>query len=629
MPEGAGPLLNKEFKIIILLTIFSLLLSEYLTWTTLALVGLTSVALILKFKVSRIVRIVLAIGILASYFLIYGKFIDPEVGLNFLVSVISLKILERESKRDEYMIFFGLILLFSAGALFEKTLTYAIFYAFAFMTLVFEFYSNLNMRWRLKDLMVSMLWVFPLTAVLFFLAPRMMTPMGFGGQGPSEGRVGYTPDLNVSDVEELQSNTEPVFHAVIDRSISQRELYWRGNVLIDTDGWNWRAARERSVEMLDQSAPIQGGLRQEIFLLSSADFYYGLDWPGAFKVGERVIIPGQTWTVAQHSRFPVTRYEAISIPKLAENIDEERSGYQKLILSRKDREMIHMLFPGDNLEEVISSVRRYFNEEKFSYTFSPGKIRSFNEFLEKKQGFCSHFASALGIILRVKGYPVRLVSGFMGGTYNQFADYYLITQNDAHAWVEVKNQDRWMRLDPTEWIAPLRVELGGDAFAVATAKEGPLAAMGFRLNFGFLQDARLWFNQWDFLFYRWLDQMDYYGQIQLLSKLNIQKKWLFFIIPAIIVTFAFCYFILLQLSSAKKKTKSDIEQAWEIFLRKLRSRGITAPPVSVRESSRMIQESQLPESKELQNIFDELTRLSFGKCENSVLSELMKRVRRL
>ncbi len=63
------------------------------------------------------------LGIFASYWLIYGKVIDPEVGLNFLTSVIVLKMLEKESRRDQYMIFFGLILLLSTGALFEKNLT--------------------------------------------------------------------------------------------------------------------------------------------------------------------------------------------------------------------------------------------------------------------------------------------------------------------------------------------------------------------------------------------------------------------------------------------------------------------------------------------------------------------------
>src|SRR5690606_22539112 len=152
-----------------------------------------------------------------------------------------------------------------------------------------------------------------------------------------------------------------------------------------------------------------------------------------------------------------------------------------------------------------------------SYSLSPGRSQSFSEFMERKVGLCSHYASAVALILRAKGIPSRLVSGHMGGSYNRFADFYLVSQNDAHVWVEAQSDGKWLRLDPTEWIAPERVRLGGDAF-IESVQEGSFITGRLLRGPRFIQDLRMWFGQWDFLFYQWLEDMDYHSQEAFLLK---------------------------------------------------------------------------------------------------------------
>jgi hypothetical protein len=63
--------------------------------------------------------------------------------------------------------------------------------------------------------------------------------------------------------------------------------------------------------------------------------------------------------------------------------------------------------------------------------------------------------------MRAAGIPARVVTGYHGGTYNRFADYWILRQSDAHAWDEVWIDGRgWLRVDPTAAIAPQRVDLG-------------------------------------------------------------------------------------------------------------------------------------------------------------------------
>ncbi len=69
---------------------------------------------------------------------------------------------------------------------------------------------------------------------------------------------------------------------------------------------------------------------------------------------------------------------------------------------------------------------------------------------EARRGHCEYFATALAIMLRGVGIPSRNVTGFVGGEYNQYGNYYSLRQSDAHSWVEALLPDRgWVTLDPT------------------------------------------------------------------------------------------------------------------------------------------------------------------------------------
>jgi hypothetical protein len=56
----------------------------------------------------------------------------------------------------------------------------------------------------------------------------------------------------------------------------------------------------------------------------------------------------------------------------------------------------------------------------------------------------------MAILLRTQDIPTRNVTGFVGGTYNRFGDFYAVRQGDAHSWVEVFIPGTgWVRFDPT------------------------------------------------------------------------------------------------------------------------------------------------------------------------------------
>jgi protein-glutamine gamma-glutamyltransferase len=65
-------------------------------------------------------------------------------------------------------------------------------------------------------------------------------------------------------------------------------------------------------------------------------------------------------------------------------------------------------------------------------------------------GQCEYFASSMVLMLRSQGIPARLVTGFLGGEYNPFEGYYIVRENNAHAWVEAYLPGLgWRIFDPT------------------------------------------------------------------------------------------------------------------------------------------------------------------------------------
>ncbi len=67
-----------------------------------------------------------------------------------------------------------------------------------------------------------------------------------------------------------------------------------------------------------------------------------------------------------------------------------------------------------------------------------------------QRGYCDYYASAMATMLRSQGIPARTASGYAEGTYDPETDTYLLTERDAHTWVEVYfPKYGWIEFEPT------------------------------------------------------------------------------------------------------------------------------------------------------------------------------------
>ncbi len=106
--------------------------------------------------------------------------------------------------------------------------------------------------------------------------------------------------------------------------------------------------------------------------------------------------------------------------------------------------------------EKAVALRNWLRSPEFSYsTQAPGDGRTDGgqdailAFLQRKSGYCVHFASAMAVMARTLNIPARVAVGFLPGSNNGNGSW-TVRVSDAHAWPELYFTGiGWVRFEPT------------------------------------------------------------------------------------------------------------------------------------------------------------------------------------
>lgn len=110
---------------------------------------------------------------------------------------------------------------------------------------------------------------------------------------------------------------------------------------------------------------------------------------------------------------------------------------------------------GQDLTSVVASASRIERYLAQNYRYVPdpaslGRAVSVEDFLLKvKTGHCEYFAAGMVELMTSLGFPARIAAGFYGGELNPLTGYFIVRLQDAHAWVEVFDGEKWITFDPT------------------------------------------------------------------------------------------------------------------------------------------------------------------------------------
>ncbi|MGE6441823.1 transglutaminaseTgpA domain-containing protein [Psychrobacter sp. NPDC078409] len=493
-----------------------------------------------KFKklshLKRIYQSVQMLGFLLGLlglWLTYNTAFGLDMGVAFLVLCLVSKLWELYKRRDAYVILN--LSLFVLAALFLmdqgllttlEVIVGAVIVLLAFIALNDD--SNANGDGRLRTLGVLGVGALPLLVVLFLFFPRL-PPLWSVQLSGQQAVTGVSDSMSPGDFANLGQSTELAFRVEFaDERPPQQQLYWRGLVFSDFDGVTWRPASQKNQWSSRLQAPawIQNAFAtvpdesraapvnyKVILEPTQQNWLFGLDYPFSQQpdintTSEFTLSKDQP--VTQQLRYDVLQFAQMRIDPVL----TEASRRENLALPNEGnpqaRALAKQLFEQSGSDPVryIAAIEQWINRTEFRYTLSPPRLNTnrIDEFLfETKAGFCEHYSSSFTFMLRAAGIPARVVAGYQGGEPSRNGNVWEVRQMDAHAWTEVWLEGQgWVRVDPTAFVAPERVEQGMNTM---TQQQG--AAM-----FGNGASAQISYQQYQMLqtLRRLSDQASYYWQ---------------------------------------------------------------------------------------------------------------------
>jgi len=437
-----------------------------------------------------VIRTVLALLLVAGVMLRFHTLNGLSAGTALLILMGSVKLLETRAQRDQFIVVAAAVFLLLAACLDRQGLVRAPLYllhawlccaalaviayaptASALASSVASSTAQAGLDNRAAMLLAgrSLLFALPLAVMLFVFFPRL--PGAFWAIPRSDQALtGLGDSMSPGSIAQLTNSYDVAFRAHFEGPPPPpQELYWRGPVLHEFDGFTWR----RTAHSFARMQPLQylgTEYRYRIALEPSAQrWWFSLDTttgsPASkvyFTFDYQLISAEPVTEGANYTLVSYTRTRAMQpLPQLARRYDTQLSGER----NPKSRALAVKLRSGAASDDAyVAAVLDLFRTGGFAYTLTPPRLGfdSVDDFLfDTRLGFCGHYASAFVLMMRAAGIPARVVTGYLGGEWNPMGRYFVVRQSDAHSWAEVWLDGRgWTRIDPTAVVAPERLRRG-------------------------------------------------------------------------------------------------------------------------------------------------------------------------
>ena len=445
-------------------------------------------------------RIVLVISSSLVFFFYYRTNFTVEMAASFLLLACILKLIEIRSHKDIIIFIYTMFYLSSVSFLFEQGILQTLLQISVITTCFYvlfiiqidegslrsSHYTLLSMH--SKSMLKLMGLALPIVVIIFLFFPRI-SPLWQMPIKSQVSKVGISTEMSPGDVSELAKSSEPAFRATFDLSVPERSsLYWKGLILDQFDGRKWtQSASSSSFSRLKKvdtgrffetqypsyQVMLEPHQQKWVFSLEGSQLASSnltSAEMGLFNLKTEAIQPTRYQMELPPQRQPV---RLVDIPTAFLVTEVERiTSYQlqdlqlpsKRSNTRSQDYIRRLKTQYSSPEQLLVYLLNQFREDTFFYTLEPPLLGEdfVDEFIfDTKSGFCGHYAGSLTYLLRLAGIPARVVIGYQGGEYNVQSNYLLVSQYDAHAWVEAFLPNRgWIRVDPTAMVSPLRVSDG-------------------------------------------------------------------------------------------------------------------------------------------------------------------------
>lgn len=324
-----------------------------------------------------------------------------------------------------------------------------------------------------------------MSAVVFLTFPRFQRNWVGRGNTIATSIAGFADEVSLgTHGSRIVGNPQIVLRVEFPegRPANLSGLYWRGRSYDDFDGVRWSRSRRLPTSLAPTAWYVDrwggsGFLTQKIYgarldvrvlfalhpivdIEPHSSIQPIFDNAGDFVYWGSV---SPVYTAISAIRWPA----ADSLRDAGRGYTPSRTHFLQLPqLPQRMRELADSITAGlDNQYDRVQAVERWFHSE-FTYTLdlpaSPRQATLEYFLFQRRAGHCEYFSTAMAMLLRMQGISAREVNGFLGGEWSEFGQYLAVTQNQAHAWVEVWFPGfGWVPFDPTP--------PGGSGEAVAAA----------------------------------------------------------------------------------------------------------------------------------------------------------------
>ena len=531
----------------------------------------------------------IAFGVLAfvGVYASYHTFNGAEAGSALLILLAALKLMEARGLRDYFLLLVITLIIGITNFFYEQTIPLAIYMVPAVWlagTALLNIahpgtgHAPLGSARTSARMLLSAL---PVALVLFLLFPRIPGPLWSLTLPQQSGVTGLSTSMSPGSLSHLAQSDAIAFRVkFLNAAPPRSQLYWRALVLHDYDGQTWTPGsilRDGSDAFSAHGAPVP---YQVTLQPNGLRLLYALDLPAQVPANTRLTSDYEILT----SR-PVTElrfYDASSYTDYRYGLDlPARVLRRDLRLPPGIDPRAYQLAQSWRAaaaapDRIVEDALHMFHQEPFRYTLQPGALSGpdrIDEFLfGTRSGFCEHYASAFVFLMRAAGIPAHVVIGYQGGTRNPVDGYYVVRQEDAHAWAEVWLAGRgWVRVDPTAAVDPARVDQGLEAALPGEAIPG------------YFFNAHPWVGQlrnvWDALNNGWNQWILAYGpelQSRFFSDIGLAYgNWLQLVLALLIAICAILLLIWLVLWWRHRAPRpSAVQRDYLRFCRKLANRGL-------------------------------------------------------
>jgi protein-glutamine gamma-glutamyltransferase len=558
---------------------------------------------------SVVLKIMFVATALTTAFVTYGSARSVETGISLLVVLMSLKILEAHTAREfRVMVLIGWMLCL-CGLFLSQDFTTAVCLLIAFALLVvalIQFHRGAapGPVWPpVGTTCKLLLQASPLVVLFFLLFPRINAGLRLELRPFRSASIGFSDRLSPGKIATLANSSDVAFRAEFPESSSRPPgpLYWRGVVMWQCDGMEWRAPYAPRPKAPSNTPEVAGSrdlsaqssnareIQQRITLAPhGARWMFALDRPIKTVRGAVLARGDYLWSVQpirKSRQYDVASSESsgneLTAKERADSLEVPAS------ISPAVRDLAYSwAVQNRDSRAVVSNALRFFRTQGFSYSLTPGEYDDLEEFLFRRRvGFCEHYAASFATLMRLAGIPARVVVGYLGGEYNDLGHFILVRQADAHAWCEVwLPENGWTRVDPTSAVAPGRESLDLTSFLETRIAPGQMGVRRNALIAGLLRSAVFTNIRfiWQTLSYEWdtrLLAFDADVQEVFLTSMGISSRGpVFLIVEILLIAIALLaiYFTWMQLRTRSRVDR--VKALYEYFCRKIARLGVPRDP---------------------------------------------------